>query len=65
MPPTHSRRRQTDAGAFDDRCPLERGGAGEDRKDQPAVGGEGVDRRAFTRQNLEPNAAQRRTTSKA
>ena len=47
------------AGTLDDQLALEFGEAGEDREDQPTVGGGGVDRRAFASQHLEADATLR------
>lgn len=47
---------QTGAGALDDQLALKLGEAGKNRKDQPTVGGGGVDRRAFAGQHLEADA---------
>ena len=57
MPAPRTRRFQTGAGTLNEQFALELGEAGENRKDQPAVGSRGVDRRAFARQHFEADAA--------
>ncbi len=56
--------RQTGSGMLDDQFALELGKAGEDREHQAAVGGGGVNRRAFARQHLQPDAALRQVADR-
>jgi hypothetical protein len=55
---------QTGARALDDQFSLELGEAGENREDQPTVGGGCVNRRAFARQHLQPDATLRQITNR-
>ena len=53
MPPAGTGGGEPRFGALDDQLALELGQPGEDREHQPAIGGRGVDRRAFAGQHLE------------
>jgi hypothetical protein len=58
------RRFQTSAGALDDQLALELGETSEDCEDQTAVSSGGVDRRAFTSEHLEADAALRQVADR-
>lgn len=57
MPATRPSRSEAGSGTLDDQLALELSEAGEDREDETAIGGGGVDRRAFARQYSQPDAA--------